>query len=205
MLALLHVVLVFSLEYTSLIQSHTQRSENIWTLLKSRLLIKTDVVILWLYVRVFDPLVSLGRLVYRYIFNRSPLRTVGNRCVSILSRNPSRFYSISFYWMSVLNFWEFSCFFTAVWIVGTKTSPRLFSNVAQIFLICLAYSLNSGNTVLQRALIMMQFSGQSSPVSFSVLICMLTFGLQSEYSTNMFHVSGYFYTAGFGVYKTAYL
>ena len=52
---------------------------------------------------------------------------------------------------------------------------------------------------------MMQVSKRNLPVSVSVLICIFTLGLQSESSTIIFHVSGYFCTVSFGVYESANL
>ena len=54
--------------------------------------------------------------------------------------NPSA--CIVFQWMTNLFLVRFR-FFTAVWIVRSETSARMFSDVAQIQLICLAYSFIS--------------------------------------------------------------
>ena len=64
----------------------------------------------------------------------------------------------------------------------------MFPDVAQIQLICSDFSLISVVTTLQKALVMMQVSGQSFPVSVSVIICLFVFELQWESSANMFHV-----------------
>ena len=80
-----------------------------------------------------------------------------------------------------------------------KTSAPMFSVLAQIQFFSLICSLISGITELERALVMVQGSGQSPPVSVSVLICIFIFELQSESSINMLHVFGYFWTVGFGV------
>ena len=75
---------------------------------------------------------------------------------------------------------------------GAKISGQMFSDVVEIQLICPIYNLFSGNTAFKRALIMMQDSGGSLPVSVSVLICIFIFELQSESRASMFHFSGYF-------------
>ena len=61
----------------------------------------------------------------------------------------------------------------------------------------------SGVVAFQRKLVVMRISGRRLPVSVSVLIFFFIFELQSDFSVNMFHVSGYFCTVGFGVYETA--
>ena len=68
-----------------------------------------------------------------------------------------------------------------------------------------ARSVVIGNTALQRALAMMQVSGQFTPVSVFVLIWRFTFELHLETNANVFRVSGYFCTVGFEVYATASL
>ena len=80
----------------------------------------------------------------------------------------------------------------------------MFSDVAQIQLIYSIYNLIREVTALQRSLVMMQVSARRLPVSASVLKYTFTFQLQSESIANIFHVSGYFCTVGFGVYETAY-
>ena len=126
-------------------------------------------VIFWLYLRVFYPSVSVDRLVHRYNIHRSPSRTDGNRCFSVPSPNPSRLYSTHFFWMSFLSFWEFSCFLTAEWIVRTKTSARMFCDVAQIQLIRWIYSLISGIIPLKMTIVRIPVSGSNVSVSVSVL------------------------------------
>ena len=79
---------------------------------------------------------------------------------------------------------------------ATKISVRLFSEVAYIQLI---YRPIAGITAIQKTLLMMWNFGRNLPVSFSVFLGISTFEIESESCSNMFHVSGYFCTVGFGV------
>ena len=118
-------------------------------------------VISWLYVRVFYRWVSAGILVHRYSIHNSLSRTVANRCISIPFANPICLYSNYFSWMSIPSFLEFSCFFSAEKIVRAKTSTRMFSDMTQIQLLCLLYSLIRRVVLLQRALRWSEFLTQA--------------------------------------------
>ena len=143
---------------------------------------------------MFYPLVSVGRLVHGDVNHRFSTRTDGNLCIYIPSLNQFCLYPIYFLWVSLLSFREFAYLPIAEWIVRAKTSARIFSDVAQIRLICLICSLISGVTALHRAHIKIQLSGRSLPVSYCVLLGNFTFELQSESSFNRFHVSLFLYS-----------
>ena len=70
-------------------------------------------------------------------------------------------------------------------IVRAKTSAHMFSHVAQIRLFWLIFSLIGGVTALKRALVMKQVSGPCLLMFVSVLRCVFTFELQSEYTANI--------------------
>ena len=86
-----------------------------------------------------------------------------------------------------------------------KTSARIFSDLAQIQLICFIYSLISNFIALQRALIKMWVSGRNLPLTVSISRCVFTCELQSESSAIVYHISQSLCAAGFGVYETANL
>ena len=88
---------------------------------------------------------------------------------------------------------------------GAKTSEGMIFDLVLIELILLIYSLIRDVTSLQRALVMMQVSGQNLLVFVIGLMCIFFFEVQSESSANMFHLSGYFWTVGLGVYAHAKL
>ena len=72
----------------------------------------------------------------------------------------------------------------------------MFLDVAYIQLI---YNLISEITALQRALVMMQVSGQCFPLFVSVIMFFFTFEVQSRSSANIPHVFGHFCSVGFGI------
>ena len=73
----------------------------------------------------------------------------------------------------------------------------MFSDVAQIQLICSKISFNSGIRALQGALVTVEVSVRSLPVSVKVLKCILTFELQFDSSANLFQVFDCFCVFGF--------
>ena len=153
-----------------------------------RLNILLSVFLFIILLSVFYPSVSVGRLVHRYIIYNSPSGMDWSRCISIPSHNLFCLYFKCFYWMSFLSLREFSCFLTVERIVRAETSARMFSNVTQIQLICLIYSLISRSFALQKALLIMRVSGQSLLASVRVLIFIFTSDLHSKLSANMFHI-----------------
>ena len=160
-LAPLHVVIESSTKWNIL---YVTKLVLYWDIGKCLNLIKilssdrNRCVISSLYVHVSYSLVCVSRLVHKYVVRRSPSTTDGNWFISIPSFNLFCWYSMHFYWMTILYFWEFLCFPVAEWIMRVTTSAPIFSDVAQIQLICLVCSLISKIIALQRALLMMRLN-----------------------------------------------
>ena len=151
--------------------------------------------------RAFYPSVAVGRLVDRYAVHHRGWMEIDeslyflpfhSACIlSISSRNLISSFEISF--------GKMDC-------VGKKITP-MFSDVPQIQLICLIYSLIRRVFEIQRAFVMMQDSGRSLPVFAGVLKCIFTCELQSESSTNVFLFSfhAFFCTVGFNLFRSTNL
>ena len=146
--------------------------------------------LLWYIKFIFVCVSSIGfwlQTSYRGVIHRSLSWIDGNRCVPLTSyKSILLFFHLLLASPSPIG--NFCVYLRQNGLLSEKIMTDVFW-CCEIHLIRSIFSLISGVTALQKALVMMHVSGRNVLVSIIVLVCILTFELQSESSAKVFHVS----------------